>query len=90
MFFSPRFPGTFFTAVLPSASAAGFFMPFLANSAADHSLPFALTVADRKVGSMMAGEPTHFELDRFATLADAMHAAVMLSTFRRPKSPMPR
>ena len=55
------------------------FMPFLANPARDHSLPFALTLADRNMGSMMAGEATSAELDRFATLAAAMHSAVMLA-----------
>jgi hypothetical protein len=55
------------------------FMPFLANPARDHSLPFALTLADRNMGSMMAGEAASAELDRFATLVDAMHAAVMLA-----------
>lgn len=62
----------------PNARPAGF-MPFLANPAPDRSLPFALTLADRNVGSMMAGEAASIELDRFATLDDAMHATVMLA-----------
>ena len=62
----------------PTARPTGF-VPLFANPAPDRSLPFALTVADRKLGSMMAGEAASIELDRFATLADAMHAAVMLS-----------
>ena len=62
----------------PIARPAGL-VPFFANLAPDRSLPFALTVAKRNMGSMMAGESTSIEVDRFATLVDAMHAAVMLS-----------
>ena len=36
-------------------------------------------MATRNVGAMMAGEAAIIELGRFATLADAMHAAVMLA-----------
>ena len=55
------------------------FVSLTANPAADRSLPFALTMAARNVGSMMAGEATSFEMGRLATLADAMHATVMLA-----------
>ena len=62
----------------PTTRPTGF-VPLFANPAPDRSLPFALTLADRNVGSMMAGEAASIELDRFSTLDDAMHAAVMLS-----------
>ena len=62
----------------PMARPSGF-GPFCTNPTAERSLPFALTLATRNVGAMMAGESASIELDRFATLADAMHAAVMLS-----------
>ena len=55
------------------------FVSLSANPAPDRSLPFALTAANRNLGSMMAGEATSIELDRFATLDGAMHAAVMLA-----------
>ena len=51
----------------PMARPAGF-VPFFVNPAPDHTLPFALTVAARNVESMMAGEATHFELDRTSPL----------------------
>ena len=62
----------------PTTRPSGF-VPLSANPAPDCSLPFALTVANRNMGSMMAGEATSFEMGRLATLADAMHATVMLA-----------
>lgn len=50
--------------------------PNFPTAVADHSLPFALTMAARAPAAMMSGQSRHKVLDRFATLAEAMRGAI--------------
>jgi len=50
--------------------------PMFANAATDASLSFALTSPDRSPWAAMSGAARPRVLDRFATLADAMRAAI--------------
>ena len=59
----------------PSARPAGA-APLFANPTVDQSLPFVLTMASQDLGAALAGEAACVELDRFATLAEAVLSAV--------------
>ena len=58
-----------------SARPAGAAPPF-ANPTVNRSLPFVLTMASQDLGAALAGEAACVELDRFATLAEAVLSAV--------------
>ena len=62
------------------------FAPLFANPTADRSLPFVLTVDSRDLGAALAGEAACVELDRFATLVEAMHSAVTVAGQTEPDS----
>lgn len=52
------------------------FTPSFPSAVADHSLPFALTMAVQAPAAMMSGQARHKVLDRFSTLAEAMQGAI--------------
>jgi len=71
-------------AVLPTARPAAF-PPVFTNVAPDPSLPFALTMPAQNVAAAMASEARPVVLDRFATLAEAMHGAIAYAEQSNPE-----
>jgi hypothetical protein len=61
--------------VLPISRPLGF-PPCFATRLADPSLPFALTIPCRNPAAVMSGQAGPTFLNRFATLAEAMQAAI--------------
>jgi len=67
-----------------TARAAGF-APVFPNAARDSSLPFALTMPAQDPAAAMSGEARPVVLDRFATLAEAMHGAIAYAEQSSPE-----
>jgi hypothetical protein len=61
--------------VPPTTRQTGF-TPSFPSAVADHSLPFALTMAVQVPAAMMSGQARPKVLYRFATLAEAMQGAI--------------
>jgi len=61
---------------VPLASRQTSFTSSFPTAGADHSLPFALTMAVQVPAAMMSGQARPKVLDRFATLAEAMRKAI--------------
>ncbi len=63
----------------PTAALPALVPPMFANTAADASLAFALTMPDHSPGAAMSGTARPLVLDRFVSLAEAMRGAIALA-----------
>ena len=73
---------------LPALSApfpAGF-VPDIANSTSDPSLPFSLMLTDRNPAAAMSGETRPRIIGHFTTLAEAMQGAIVMAEELEPDS----
>jgi len=64
--------------VLSAPFPAGF-VPDIAHSTSDPSLPFSLTLPDRTPAAAMSGEARSRIIGHFATLAEAMQGAIVMA-----------
>lgn len=60
------------------------FVPDIAHSTSDPSLPFSLTLPDRNPAAAMSGEAHPLIIGHFATLAEAMRGAIKMADEMEP------